>query len=243
MKRSLTPAEEKDLFRAIARGEGPVEDIAIAGVKLDITTGPMSMKPTSSMEEFAPTMLDFAAGFVANADMPMWQRRTWGFVAHNFDLKALSESPDGDRLIECLWDLWEGRHVDLWTLAFSRDLLRRFESRTFDDDPNIPLEVPYPPDDATLHFKLVDNEGALYKCQVKDASGNALWSTDGPTHYDDIRWELMTQGFERQVILEAVWVADPKQKEKVQRAMKNWTPQKMTRLLEDWQASRRDDEP
>jgi hypothetical protein len=222
--KALTKEQEFELYRAIVRGERPVEDIEKTGLRLDITTGPMSMSDLGSADDFAPTMLDYAAGFVAYADRPMMEARRWGFVVLGaFHHEALKQSEDGERLIECLWDLCEARPVDPWTLAFSRDLLARFENRTFEEGATAPIVVPRPPEGATLHFKRINHNQDLFECEVKDSSGNVLWSTDEPAKYDDIRWPLVAMGYDRKDILEAVWAADPEQKQAVERAMGRWS--------------------
>lgn len=100
-----------DLLRQFVVGEIDSSELIDVGVMVSFAADRMTLQD-ASVEVVEPTITEIAAGYVAS-----WARgedalRRWAQVILGLtavDLVALEDAPDGEALLEAIWDAAAGR--------------------------------------------------------------------------------------------------------------------------------------
>lgn len=111
-------ANSRDLILKVVRGEKPLADLKAAGVslrfrKLDHRSREINVKPHYEASlVVSPTAVDLAKGLLSYQGRPK-DLQDWGsFVlgADLIELEPLESDPDGDIILNAVWDAgFEGR--------------------------------------------------------------------------------------------------------------------------------------
>jgi hypothetical protein len=111
-------ANSRDLILEVVRGERPLADLKAAGVslrfrKLDRRSREINLKPHYDASlVVSPTAVDLAKGLLSYQGRPK-DLKNWGsFVlgADFIELEPLESDPDGDVILNAVWDAgFEGR--------------------------------------------------------------------------------------------------------------------------------------
>jgi hypothetical protein len=102
-----------DLGLEIIRGDRPLSDVARLGVTVSVTPLYFELDAPRGVEAVLPSIDDVASGFLAHlADRD--ELREWAAVilgAEFIDLIALESDPDGEQIIEGMWEASSGGPV------------------------------------------------------------------------------------------------------------------------------------
>src|ERR1700685_648340 len=111
------------LMRQIARGERPSQAPRTLGVSTDPDAGEAGDIPPLDVSITAD---DLALGFVVHLENPQELRR-WAFVlqAAPCDFSAVQAVPDGELLLDALWQASFGDPLDAAAVARIKELARR----------------------------------------------------------------------------------------------------------------------
>jgi hypothetical protein len=99
-----------DLGLAIIRGDRPLSDVSRLGVSLSVTPLYFELDAPRGAEAVLPSLDDVASGFLAHMGRPE-ALREWAAVilgAEFIDLIAVEGDPDGEQIIEGMWDASSG---------------------------------------------------------------------------------------------------------------------------------------
>jgi hypothetical protein len=102
-----------DLGLEIIRGERPLSDVSRLGVTMSVTPGFFELDSPRGVEPVMPSIDDVASGFLAHLTHP-GTLREWAAVilgAEFIDLIALESDPDGEAMIEGMWEASAGEPI------------------------------------------------------------------------------------------------------------------------------------
>jgi hypothetical protein len=102
-----------DLGLEIIRGERPLADMARLGITMSLTAAYFELDSPRGVDSVLPSIDDVASGFLAHLAHP-GSLREWATVilgADFIDLIALESDPDGEAIIEGMWEVSSGGAV------------------------------------------------------------------------------------------------------------------------------------
>lgn len=102
-----------DLGLEIIRGDRPLSDVSRLGIHVSVTPLFFELDAPRRADSLLPSIDDVATGFLAHMSSA-GELREWASVilgAEFIDLIALENDPDGDAIIEGLWEVSSGGAV------------------------------------------------------------------------------------------------------------------------------------
>jgi hypothetical protein len=102
-----------DVGLEIIRGDRPLSDVAQLGVTMSVTPLYFELDSPRGVDAVMPSIDDVASGFLAHLANP-GSLREWAAVilgAQFIDLIALESDPDGEAIIEGMWEVSSGGAV------------------------------------------------------------------------------------------------------------------------------------
>jgi hypothetical protein len=122
-----TPSDSAEIVRSFIRGDRPWQDLRLIGLSVSFMDDGCDCEGKGDVL-VTPTIADIARGFLHHASAREVDLRRWASIilaaSAVIDLAALEEHPDGETVLDALWEASAGSEMHEWTLNLLRDLVR-----------------------------------------------------------------------------------------------------------------------
>lgn len=120
----MNATNETHVLRSFVRGETQWDAIAALGARLNFDSDGLHLDEPADAPVYEPSATDVATGLVAHwaigTTLQDWARVLLG--TGMIDLSSLEDHPDGEVLLEALWDASEASDIDDQRLEVARQL-------------------------------------------------------------------------------------------------------------------------
>lgn len=120
----MSETEEISLLRSFVRGETQWDGLAILNVRLSFDSDGLHLEEPADAPVYEATAGDVATGLVSHwavgTSLQEWARVL--LATGMIDLGRLEDHPDGEVLLEALWDAAEASRIDEQRLGVAQQL-------------------------------------------------------------------------------------------------------------------------